>query len=182
MRNALQQIVYTMIRQFKLAALVFGLALFGCQQTKKCQPPAEQQFATFTETPWRLVSTTDPNPSFRQLSLFNFFIITFRRNFTGDFKRVENNEQYETPVASFTYQLDSSNKRIRAEITQNTVSAQPNPAPDGTPALPQTRPASIVDYLYTLNREFTLQGTNTGFIYRFVPFVGVVNPDQECSF
>lgn len=165
---------------FKLGVVIFGLAaLVGCQK-KRCQPPAEQALQTFIGTQWRLVQTTDPNPNYRALSNTNFFIMTFNRNFTGDFKRVENNDLYETPVATFIYNVDAANKHIAAEITENTALANNGKATGTTQTNPS--PPARVDYNYTLTRELTLTATPSGFHYRFVPFTGVVDPDNQCVF
>lgn len=168
-----------LIRRQTWRFILISLTLSSCGQ-RKCQAPVEQPFQTFTETQWRLVETNDPNPEFRKLSLTNFLIMTFKLNSTGDIKRVENNDLYETPVATFIYDVDKQNRRIRAEISQSNVTLSTDNSGGKTPS--DNEQKSTVDYQYSLGREFTLTGTYTGFRYRFVPFTGVVAPDKICQF
>lgn len=170
--------VYSVINH-RIAILAAAFWLIAACQQRKCQAPAEQAFQTIVETQWRLVETTDPHPNFRSLNQTNFFIMTFKRNFTGDFKRVENNDLFETPVATFVYNVDPGSRRIVTEITENAVTVDPSAA---TPAAPAEGKKSVVDFKYTLSREFTLTRANSGFFYRFVPFLGVVDPDKQCVF
>ncbi|MBI1860862.1 MAG: hypothetical protein HYR96_08090 [Deltaproteobacteria bacterium] len=170
------------MRFHRLIQLILAVALLAACQGRRCQAPPEQPFQTFVGTQWRLVSTTDPGPNFSNLSSTNFMIFTFNRDFTGDIKRVENNALSNVPVANILYNVDPSDQRIRMQITQNTAQV---PA-DGSSTPPQTTSstaaAKTLDFRYSLNNEFELTATNSGFQYRFVPFTGVINPDQQCTF
>ncbi len=163
-----------------MVAFLNPLLTVSCQK-KRCQAPAEQPFQTIVETQWRLVETTDPHPNFKGLNQTNFFIMIFKRNYTGDFKRVENNDLYETPVATFVYNIDPEAKRIVTEITENAVTVSSDPSGAAPSAAPSGQKSQL-DFKYTLGREFTLTRVSAGFFYRFVPFTGIVDPDKQCVF
>lgn len=171
-----------MIWQRLIKLIVLSLLLAGCQQ-KRCQAPPEQPFQTFVGTQWRLVSTTDPGPNFKTLTQTNFLIFTFNRDFTGDIKSVGNNAQSNVPIATLIYRVDSESRLIQAQITQNTVTVPPadGSTPNETPQSVAPK-SSTVNFNYTLSREFGLTDSRSGFYYRFVPFLGVINPDQQCTF
>jgi hypothetical protein len=176
----------SVVASFFLAIIFMLGALGACQ--KKCQAPPVEPFKTVTEQQWRLVETSDPNPQFRTLSRTNFLIMTFKRNFTGDIKRVENNDLYETPVATFKYNVDSDLHRIRMEMMIVQASLPTDKGGGGGTEQQQSQggqvstQSSVIDYYYDLTREFALTGTQSGFYYRFVPFSGVVDPDSKCEF
>lgn len=168
-----KQLVYILV-----TVTVWTLAV-GCGRPK-CQSPPEQPFQTFTETQWRLVETNDPNPGFSKLSLTHFQIYTFKRNYTGDIKIVKNNDLYPTPVATFIYDVDPDGKRVRLEITENSVEIVPGENGEQTPKA--AGKSYVLDFGYALRRDFVLTGTYNGFRYRFVPFTGAVDPDRVCEF
>lgn len=47
---------------------------------------------------------------------------------------------------------------------------------------PSSANGQVTEYSYTLSNELHLTETKTGYYYRFVPFLGIVHPDQVCQF
>lgn len=161
----------------RLLLLVFGIVLFlgACQ--KKCQQPASEKFNTISATEWRLVETTDPD--FKGLNNTTFLIFSFGKNYTGAVNKVLNNDKYDTPVFTFLYQVDPDQNLLRIQYQE--VVPEPDPA-TGSTTPPQQPPAlDPVDYTYELGRELEMTNSN-GRYYRFVPFQGIVDPDNLCSF
>lgn len=138
--------------------------LVACQ--RRCQPAAQQSFQSLVDTAWRLVQTTDPlvAPS---LNNYNFLVVTFARNNTGDVKRVVDNDQYDNPVQTLVWVPSVATKTLRIQYT----SAAGTTGDDGT-----------FDYQYSLGRQLEMRLQSTGYYYRYVPFQGVVDPDVLCSF
>lgn len=152
----------------RLAKYLFLVALTPLACGRQCQPATEtQSFRSLVETPWRLVQSSDPQVS-RNLTNFNFLILTFGRNNTGDIKRVVDNDQFETPVQTLVWVPDVASGTLRIQYT----SAGSSQAGD----------AGTFDYRYTLNRQLEMIDIGKGYTYRYVPFRGIVDPDTVCSF
>ncbi len=152
----------------KLGKYLFLIALAPLACGRLCQSGTEtQSFRSLAETPWRLAQSSDPQVS-RTLTNFNFLIVTFARNNTGDIKRVLDNDQYETPVQTLVWVPDVANGTLRIQYT----SAGSTEAGD----------AGTFDYRYTLNRQLEMTDKATGYTYRYVPYKGIVDPDTVCTF
>ena len=155
------------------AAGVFLAGPVGCQ--KKCQPPAAQRFRFLRETPWRLVETNNPSQAYRNLTRTTFQIWEFRVNFTGDVKKVENNDEFDTPILEFKWNVDTASRILR--IRFSTVDTG-----EGEEGQSTSEVVGTTDYYYELSNELNLQEVRRGYTYRFVPFQGVVDPDNDCTF
>ena len=180
--------------QFQLGApmmnphwFLAGLSLLACigitsvfvACNKRCQSPPEKAFNSITATDWRLITTN--NPRIKNLTKFTFLVMSFKPNFTGDVKKVENNNQFDTPVLTFVYKIESSGRSGNLNITYSSVSAQPDPSsPGATPGDSQSSPP--VSYEYELGRGLVLVETKTGYEYEYVPFTGIVDPDNTCTY
>lgn len=158
-----------------ILSLGMGLCLVACQ--KKCQQPATEKFKTITATEWRLVETTDPEVA-KKLNNTNFLIYSFGKNYTGAINAVQNNDKYDTPVYTFKYQIDPDNSLIRMKFS---ATAPDSEGGDGTQQA-QADDSEPTDYIYDLGRELELTDDNSGRYYRFVPFQGIVDPDNNCTF
>jgi len=164
---------------FVQGVLLCLLLLLGAACQKKCQQPRDTPFTTFTDQEWRLIESTSPKLN-RSLNRSTFIIMVFRRNYTGEIFKVENNDRFEDPVQTFVYNIDPERKLIRVEYVQ--------PQVEGSQAEGENKNAStpiqenVSEYLYELDREFKLTETSYSTYYRFVPFSGVVNPDSTCTF
>ncbi len=156
--------VVKILRPWILAIFAL-LSMAACQ--RKCQPMATQSYQSLVETPWRLVQSTDPEVA-RNLNNYNFLVVSFNRNSTGEVKRVVDNDQYDTPVQTLVWVPNVSTKMIRVQYSSASGAA---PGDDGT-----------FDYTYTLGRQLEMTDTTNGYYYRYVPFQGVVDPDVSCSF
>jgi hypothetical protein len=97
---------------------------------------------------------------------YNFLIVTFNRNFTGEIKRVVDNDQYDTPVQTLVWSPNVTSRTVRIQYTSSSGTTGDN----GT-----------VDYRYTLGRQLEMVD-NSGHYYRYVPFRAVVDPDTVCTF
>lgn len=152
-------------------ALAMGLFfnLIGC---KYCTVATERQ-ASITATPWRLVATNDPD--FLGLNKYTFAIFTFNQDFTGTIQVVQNNTRYDEPARILNYDIDSANHLIRIQYSfpgkGSSNSTDSNQDPNNTP----------IEYSYKLGRSLVLEGEN-GYFYNFVPFTGVLSPDDTCEF
>ena len=160
-----------------LIPLLILLGVVACD--KKCQAPAEQRYKTFVDEKWRLVETTDPDPGMKSLSNTNFLIMTFTKEYTVAVNRVENNKEFETPVLVGEYNVDPSRQLLN--VVYQTPQAEPEGGESGT-TTQATAKTSAVQYVYDLSREFELYNNATGYYYRFVPYTGVVYPDNQCTF
>ena len=90
-------------------------------------------------------------------------------------KKVENNTEYQNPVITFNYNIDPDSKMIRAEFLTA-------PSQDSTSQQAVQSTGTIVDFDYELGRELELTDVKTGAYYRFVPYTGIITPDEKCSF
>lgn len=161
-----------MLRHLKNLSFLFVLALWGlmpaCQ--KKCQQAGER-LQTIIDKEFRLVQSNDPQV--KDLTKTNFLIMVFRINFTGEVFRVENNDRYDNAVLTFKYNIDPERKLIRVQYYK--------------PAGEEAEGAEVGEaqgkvhtYKYDLTNELKLN--EGGMSYRYVPFEGVVKPDEVCEF
>jgi hypothetical protein len=151
--------------QICFAALFLALGPVGCG--RKCQPAETQSFTTITATPWRLAESTDPTVS-ASLTNFNFLIVSFNKNNTGDIKRVVDNDQYDQPVQTLVWVPDVANRILRVQYTSTGSTTSGD--------------AGTFDYQYSLGRQLEMFDSKKGYYYRYVPFKGVVDPDVLCTF
>lgn len=156
------------------ALLVLGaiFSLTGCL-TKTCPVPLERQ-PFITSTPWRLVSTNDTD--FGGLNKYSFAVYTFNQDFTGKMQVVQNNTLYEDPVRLLAYDVDSAQKLIRIQYAF--------PAGKGGSSSSGGSGASgndVVEYSYKLGRTLVLISED-GTYYNFVPYTGVISPDDTCEY
>lgn len=108
-----------MDRLLKILALGTLLLLTACQQ--RCQLPPAEPIRTLAETQWRLVDTTDPDITFDN---YNFLILNFRRNFTGDLQEVQYNDLIETPQATFRWNVEDGYLLMAVQRTSGGTESQ----------------------------------------------------------
>ncbi len=160
------------------ALLFLLLALVGCG--KKCQT-VTQTYEHITQTPWRLVETTDKSTGFRKLNNFSFPVLTFALDFVGSVQSVVNNQQFDSPLCTIKHREDRDNGLMVIEFTEGTTATQGG---DATPAA--TSPVcpfkGTRNFQYKLGRQLELTDKKTGNYYRFAPFLGIVEPDKNCTF
>lgn len=157
-----------------LLCLVLWLAMPACQ--KKCQPPAPERPTSITQNSWRLISTNDP--SLKNNNKYTFYVISFAQDFSGDMKKVVNNREFETPVKTLKYNLETdSGKDGLIRIAYFDVSAE-----EGAEATASGEPTQTTDYDYSLGKNLVLDAKKSGYSYEFVPYVGIVDPDNNCTF
>jgi hypothetical protein len=164
-----------------LLFLLLGGVLWmgGC--AVPCQPPAQTPFTSITGTPWRLVSTTDPTVT--TLNRFTFTILTFAVAFTGTVQKVVNNQEYDTPILTFIWNIQTNNSTSgQISVQFSTVPDNSNGNNSGSQPAQQPQTGPVVTYNYTLNNELHLTDTTMGYYYRYIPFVGIVDPDSTCTF
>lgn len=154
--------------------LIFLLHLSGC--AKKCQAPATEKFKTVTGQQWRLVETTDPSPDFKALSKSTFLIFQFGVDYKGSVNLVQNNTQFDTPVKTFLYNIDVQSGEMRLKYD----GAPPAEGEEAT-QVDKTPQSSVVEYTYDLGKELEMTDSR-GNYYRFIPFTGIVAPDDTCEF
>lgn len=154
--------------------LVLGLSLFLGACGKKCQQPATEKFNTLSATEWRMVETTDKD--FKGLNNTTFLIFTFGKNYKGAVNKVLNNDKYDTPIYTFQYQIDPDGGLMRIKFESPLGEGA---STDGS----QTQASGMdpIDYSYELGRELEMTDSS-GRYYRFVPFQGIVDPDNACTF
>jgi hypothetical protein len=155
--------------------LVSSLVLFGgvaCQ--RRCQALDTTVYKSLVDAQWRLVESSDPDVM-KSLNNYNFLIVSFNRNNTGDVKRVVDNDQFDTPVYATVWAPDPASRLVR--IQYSTVTGTGNQLQSSNPG-----DGGTYDYMYNLSTELTMYETKRGYYYRYVAFKGVVNPDTECTF
>ncbi len=151
--------------------IIFGglllVSFVGCQ--KKCQLPPDEPFTSLTEVKWRLAETTDPEV--KNFDNFNFFVMTFNPNFTGEVHKVEFNDMYQTPVSTFRWNLKESGV---LEIIYSSI----------TPQATSIRGVIQNTVTFSYRLGYTLEMTNLayGYYYRYVDYRGIVTPDNACTF
>ncbi len=152
-----------------------ALAMVGC--AKKCPVSLEKQ-TSVTATEWRLVESTDPDPDIQDnLSLFTFLVFRFGQDFSGDIKLVLNNTQYDQPVRTFIYDVDPNSKQLEIKY----AFSQGQGGQDSNAGNNQNGGDSPIFYSYELGRSLELT-SDQGYYYRFVPFTGILAPDETCTF
>lgn len=156
-------------------ALTLGFVFPACQ--RQCQPPGEV-FTTISATPWRLVSTN--NPDFKNNNRFTFIIMEFGKDFSGSVKKVVNNREFETPVSLVKYNVETESGRSGTlRIAYSEVAGGGEDLGGEATAGEVTE---ITDYTYQVGRKLNLTEVKAGYTYEFVPYVGIVDPDSNCSF
>lgn len=145
----------------------------GCQ--KKCQQNTET-LRTFVDQEFRLVQSTDPETR-KDLTNTNFLIMVFKIDYYGELYRVENNSKFNDPVLLLRYNPDPENKLIQVQFYEPPSETSVGPDPSlGKESGP------LRTYRYSLSNELNLVESGTGYRYRYVPFTGVVKPDEICRF
>lgn len=94
---------------------------------------------------------------------------------TGDVKYVENNTQYDAPVRTFNYSVDTNAEMIRIKYA----------SPGDVQVDGSTKPSSgdaPIDYSYSLQTKKLQLIEPSGATLDFVPFTGIVPPDQKCPY
>lgn len=157
-----------------LLSLSFLLMMSACG-TKKCQQPATEKFKTIADQPWRLVETTNSAPEFKVLSNTTFLVFEFTKDYKGSVKKVENNSEYETPIQTFRFNIDPDQGLLRIQYQTAPADGQEEGAKAATSG------GEIVDYDYELGRELEMTD-DKGAYYRFVPYSGIIAPDEKCTF
>jgi len=160
--------------------LLFPLwfCLPACQ--RRCQQAAAERPTSITANPWRLVSTNDP--SLKNNNKYTFYVISFAQDFSGDMKKVVNNREFETPVKTLKYNLETDNGRSGfMRVAYYDLSA--GGGEDlGEEVQASSSPSQTTDYEYSLGTNLTLSATKSGYSYEFVPYIGIVDPDNNCTF
>jgi hypothetical protein len=164
--------------RLKIGLLLLGMAwwVIGC--AKKCPIPTERQ-TSVSGTAWRLVETNDPDFA-GDLNNFSFAVFTFKQDFKGDVKVVINNTQYDSPVRTFVYNIDPNQRVIRIQYAFPS-GADAQDGSSGSDSGSDSSGDNILDYYYSLGRTLELTSSQ-GFSYRFVPFTGILSPDDTCTF
>jgi hypothetical protein len=157
------------------ACLCLAIALVGCN--KKCQVPPSQPFTTLTATDWRLIETNAPKLT-NKVDNFNTEILSFKTNFEGDLKSLSTNNE-SAPIDVFTYKVPSSGM-LRITFSQAPPTAQQGQGATGTTGTGTSQ--APIDYNYELSNSLTMTEVATGYTYHYVPFTGIVNPDDNCTF
>jgi hypothetical protein len=118
---------------------------------------------------WRLVESTDPDVT-KTLDNYNFLIMRFDRNNTGAINKVVSNELYENPVSYLKYVVAS-----QGHVGQLQIEFSSSPTGNGDQG------TFAFEYALT-STGLELSQVNSNNYYRYVPFVGIVDPDNTCVF
>ncbi|MBY0370258.1 hypothetical protein K2X33_06195 [bacterium] len=169
--------LFSKLRTAQAPLIVVAMLLLpACQ--KRCQQSATTAFKSVVDSQWRLAHTDDPQVA-PNLDNFNFLIVTFNRNNTGQVNRVVDNDQYTTPVQTIVWQPNSAQRLIR--IQYSSVANSPD---SGTATQSGATPGDMgtFDYQYKLGTTLTMRDVNRGYTYYYVPMMGTVDPDSTCTF
>ncbi len=163
-----------LLRAMAAIAFLVSLALAaGCQ--KKCQQAAPTPFQHLRDTPWRLVETNNPSSQYKNLSRHTFIIMDFTIDFKGDVKKVVNNDQFDTPILTFDYNISPDDHQLVIRYSASGDSG-------GQQSQSSTIGAGTTNYQYALSTDLQLVDQKKGYFYRYVPFQGVVDPESTCAF
>jgi hypothetical protein len=169
-----QRAITTFVEFLVTLGLVF-LAT-GCQM--KCQQLTEQ-LTSLSDKELRMAETTDP--TVRDLTNTNFITMSFFNNYTGEVHKVQNNNRFNAAALVFTYNVNPDQKTLK--IQYSTPATEDNGSGSGSGGSSGGDPVGNPKvYTYTLSNQLMLTDTTSGFTYRFVPFEGIVKPDQKCTF
>ena len=157
-----------------LLALVLLFGGVACQ--KRCQPPSETRVESLVDAEWRLVETTDPEV-FATLDNFNFLLLRFNQNNTGQVNQVVNNDLFDNPIAQILWVADP-----QVELLRVRYESVPGEGSFDDPDNPGVQDLGTFDYTYSLGRQLEMRELRRGYYYRYVPFQGVVAPDIICTF
>ncbi len=165
----------------QLLATIVGLLALGLGSGcgRKCNTPVTTPFRFLRETQWRLVETSNPAPEYRSLGKYTFFIWQFRQNFTGDIFQVVNNDQRDSPFRTFKWNTDGNKSGNLAMKFSEPGTADPGGGEGGGT---EARDLGTFQFSFNLSNELNITDLQRGHEYRFVPFQGVVDPDNDCSF
>ena len=157
--------------------MLIGLAwLPACQQ--QCQPPSTTVYQNVEDTPWRAISTTNPNVT---ITNFDFIVLSFSNDFTGSVVLVKNNLEYENPpIETFTWVVPAGTQgsgTMRIQYSSG-ASQDPNAGTDGS----TSTVIATDDYQFSLSNQLQMTEVQTGYSWVFVPMVGIVDPDTNCTF
>ena len=94
-------------------------------------------------------------------------------------KKVVNNREFETPVKTLKYAVETDNSKDGLlRIAYFDVAAQEG----GAEATSSSTATQTTDYDYSLGKSLTLGATRSGYAYEFIPYVGIVDLDNSCTF
>ena len=161
-----------------LALVCADAFLVAC--SRRCQPPPQQPAQNLSGNPWRLVKTN--NPRIQNLTRFTFLIMNFRSDFEGDVQKVVFNKQYDTPILTFKYNVSTSGKSGQLRVAYSALATDGQGA-EGEQQTQTSGGEEVIDYTYSIQGgNLVLTERNTGFTYQYVPFVGIVEPDSNCTY
>lgn len=156
---------------YSLGGVLLLTLVSGCQRL--CQAPSQEVARSITQSPWRLVRTN--NPEFKNNNKYTFIIMEFAQDFSGAVKKVVNNREFENPVSVLKYNLETqSGREGTVRIEYKDAASQEGAA--------STKPSEVTDYRYRLDRGLSLEEVDSGYSYEFVPYQGIVDPDNSCTF
>lgn len=161
----------TFLRNLLALALVC-VSTVACQ--KKCQLPATTPFKSIVDTDWRLVESSDPDVN-KSLSNYTFLIWHFDNSPTGNIVNVVNNLKYNAPVLTLNYNVNVDERLLDIQFVKPGA-----PDANGEPTAGSVQGETLFEY--RLSNELNLTDTSKGYLYRFVPFTGIVNLDNKCVF
>ena len=158
-----------------MAAAILALSSgTGCG--KKCNQPVTTPFKFLRETQWRLIETDNPAPEYRRLSKYTFQNWEFGVNFTGQIFTVINNDQQDTPFRVFKWNVDKDAGILLLQL-QSPIGEE-----DEEGNVAGGEDLGTIEFSYKMGRNLELVEAERGYVYKFVPFQGVVDPDNTCEF
>lgn len=123
------------------------------------------------------------NPGLRgKLDAFNTQILSFRTNFVGDLKNLANNNETTQAVYTFTFNVKSEGRTGLLRLQFSQVDPNAKDGSGGSQSSGSTDPDPPIDYSYDLSNTLTLTELKTGYSYDYVPYKGIVDPDDNCTF
>jgi len=157
--------------------LLVSVLTSGCGNLfqKQCQP-ASAPVRNLEDATWRLTFTNNPSSRYRDYDfIFTFEIWSFTRQFEYSAKLVRRNRQFNNPISTGTYDTNGDGT-MELRLTAPPSGGEGEEGSSGGQSLGTFR------FNYSLGSKLELQDSNTGFIYRFSQFTGVVSPSSACTF
>ena len=144
---------------------------------KKCQTNSNSvKSLAENSVRWRMVESNDKNANFRKMNNYTTDIWSFDNQFRGQVIALVNNEEF-NQTAKCTMLYKPADGQVAIQFSSSTSDGV-----DGTTTSSGCPMTGTIVFDYTLGKELRLTNIKTGSYYRFVQYLGIVEPDKVCTF
>lgn len=142
---------------------------------KKCQTNTNS-VSVLSGARWRMVESNDKNANYRKMNNYTTDIWSFDNQFRGQVIALVNNEEFnQTPKCTMLYK--PADGQVAIQFSSSSTQGE-----DGSTTSSGCPMSGTIVFDYSLGRELRLTNIKTGTYYRFVQYLGIVEPDKVCTF